>query len=78
MIKVREAQAKLQAAARYQKATEEGKTDQARSDLARLTLIRKQREEAKKKKEEEAEATASKKQDSLNAGKGVSGKMGKK
>ena len=31
----------------------EGKTDEARADLARLALIRKQREEAAKKREEE-------------------------
>lgn len=30
-----------------------GKTDQAKADLARLAIIRKQREEAAKKKEEE-------------------------
>lgn len=30
-----------------------GKTDQAKADLARLSIIRKQREEAAKKKEEE-------------------------
>lgn len=31
----------------------EGKTEEARSDLARLAIIRKQREEAAKKREEE-------------------------
>ena len=30
-----------------------GKTDQAKADLARLAIIRKQREEAARKKEEE-------------------------
>lgn len=30
-----------------------GKTDQAKADLARLAIIRKQREDAAKKKEEE-------------------------
>ena len=30
-----------------------GKTDEARADMARLAIIRKQREEAAKKKEEE-------------------------
>lgn len=30
-----------------------GKTDQAKADLARLAIIRKQREEASRKKEEE-------------------------
>ena len=46
----REALQKQQAKERYQKLTEEGKTDQARSDLARLAIIRKQREDAKRKK----------------------------
>lgn len=46
-------------AANYQKAHAEGKTEQARADLARLAIIRQQREEAaklreQKKKEEEA------------------------
>ena len=31
----------------------EGKTDEARADLARLAIIRQQREEAAKKREEE-------------------------
>ena len=31
----------------------EGKTEEARSDMARLAIIRKQREEAAKKREEE-------------------------
>uniref|UniRef100_A0A452ZJT5 Casein kinase substrate phosphoprotein PP28 domain-containing protein n=3 Tax=Aegilops tauschii TaxID=37682 RepID=A0A452ZJT5_AEGTS len=35
---------------------EEGKTEQARKDLDRLTLIRRQREEAAKKREEEKAA----------------------
>ena len=37
---------------RQRKLQEEGKTDQARSDLARLALIRKQREAAKKREEQ--------------------------
>ncbi|KAJ3305945.1 hypothetical protein HDV03_000787 [Kappamyces sp. JEL0829] len=75
----REALQKQQAAARYQKLTEEGKTDQARADLARLALIKKQREEAKRKKEEEAAAKESKKAESLQAGKSIMGKaLGKK
>lgn len=41
---------------RQRKLQEEGKTDQARSDLARLALIRKQREEAAKKREEQKKA----------------------
>ena len=38
---------------RQRKLQEEGKTDQARSDLARLALIRKQREEAARKRDEQ-------------------------
>ncbi|XP_052266725.1 28 kDa heat- and acid-stable phosphoprotein-like isoform X2 [Dreissena polymorpha] len=44
---------KQKAKERYQKMHTEGKTDEARADLARLALIRKQREEAAKKREEE-------------------------
>ncbi|CAH2037422.1 unnamed protein product, partial [Iphiclides podalirius] len=44
------------AAAAYQKAHAEGKTDQARADLARLAIIRQQREEAAKKREAEKKA----------------------
>lgn len=36
-----------------------GKTDQAKADLARLAIIRKQREEAAKKKEEEKKGVQS-------------------
>ena len=46
----REALEKEQAKLRYQKLQAEGKTDEARADLARLAIIRKQREEAAKKK----------------------------
>ncbi|XP_076074836.1 uncharacterized protein LOC143045895 isoform X1 [Mytilus galloprovincialis] len=42
---------KQQAKANYQKMHMAGKTDEARADLARLAIIRKQREEATKKKE---------------------------
>lgn len=41
---------------RQRKLQEEGKTDQAKSDLARLAIIRKQREEAARKKEEQKKA----------------------
>lgn len=41
------------AAAAYQKAHAEGKTEQARADLARLAIIRQQREEAAKRREAE-------------------------
>ncbi|XP_061166218.1 28 kDa heat- and acid-stable phosphoprotein-like [Saccostrea echinata] len=47
---------KQQAKARYQQLHMEGKTDEARADLARLAIIRKQREEAAKKREEERKA----------------------
>ncbi|XP_004927049.1 28 kDa heat- and acid-stable phosphoprotein-like [Bombyx mandarina] len=41
------------AAAAYQKLHAEGKTEQARADLARLAIIRQQREEAAKRREAE-------------------------
>jgi len=49
----REAIEKEQAKARYDKLHAEGKTDEARADLARLSIIKKQREEAAKKKEQD-------------------------
>ncbi|KAI8817123.1 casein kinase substrate phosphoprotein PP28-domain-containing protein [Fimicolochytrium jonesii] len=70
----REALEKERAKAAFWKAQAEGKTDQARADMARLAIIRKQREEAAKRKAEEAaakgKATGSK-AESLNAGKGI-------
>lgn len=44
---------KQKAQAHYQKLHSEGKTDQARADLARLAIIKQQREEAKKRREAE-------------------------
>lgn len=44
---------KQRATAHYRKMHAEGKTEEARADLARLAIIRQQREEAAKKKEEE-------------------------
>jgi len=44
---------KARAKANYQKLHAEGKTDEARADLARLAIIRKQREDAAKKREVE-------------------------
>lgn len=44
---------KQKAKERYMKMHLAGKTDQAKADLARLAIIRKQREEAARKKEEE-------------------------
>jgi len=51
----REAIEKEQARQRYEKLHAEGKTDEARADLARLAIIRKQREDAAKKKQQEKE-----------------------
>ncbi|XP_063042533.1 pdgfa associated protein 1b isoform X2 [Engraulis encrasicolus] len=45
-----------QAKERYMKMHLAGKTDQAKADLARLAIIRKQREEAARKKEQEKKA----------------------
>ncbi|KAJ3300999.1 heat- and acid-stable phosphoprotein [Blyttiomyces sp. JEL0837] len=57
----REALEKERAKAAFWKAQMEGKTEQARNDLARLAIIKKQREEAARKKAEElaAKSTAS-------------------
>lgn len=55
----REELEKQQKQANYQKLHAQGKTDQARADLARLAIIRQQREEAAKMREQkrkEAEA----------------------
>merc|ERR1712037_281392 len=69
---------KAKAKANYQKMHAAGKTDEARADLARLAIIRKQREDAAKKRDEEKkakeEASASKpiktKEEAAKAGKG--------
>jgi len=50
----REAIEKEAAKKRYDKLHAEGKTDEARADLARLAIIKKQREDAAKKKELES------------------------
>ncbi|XP_019961604.1 pdgfa associated protein 1b [Paralichthys olivaceus] len=47
---------KQKAKERYMKMHLAGKTDQAKADLARLAIIRKQREDAAKKKDEEKKA----------------------
>eukprot|EP00111_Clytia_hemisphaerica_P020102 TCONS_00059236-protein len=49
----REAIEKEQARQKYEKLHAEGKTDEARADLARLAIVKKQREEAAKKKDQE-------------------------
>lgn len=49
----REELQKQKAKAHYQKLQAEGKTEQARADLARLAIIKQQREEAAKRREQE-------------------------
>ncbi|KAJ8979210.1 hypothetical protein NQ317_011849 [Molorchus minor] len=49
----REEVEKQRAQAHYQKLHAEGKTEQARADLARLAIIKQQREEARKRREAE-------------------------
>lgn len=53
----REEIARQRNVARQRKLQEEGKTDQARADLARLAVIKKQREDAAKKREEQKKGT---------------------
>ncbi|XP_065879704.1 uncharacterized protein [Euphorbia lathyris] len=57
----REELEKQRAHERYMRLQEQGKTEQARKDLERLSLIRQQREEAAKKREEEKAAKEMKK-----------------
>ncbi|KAL0542782.1 hypothetical protein IC582_017859 [Cucumis melo] len=52
---------KQKAHERFMRLQEQGKTEQARKDLERLSLIRQQREEAAKKREEEKAAREQKK-----------------
>eukprot|EP00126_Sphaerothecum_destruens_P012745 Sdes_comp21835_c0_seq1m20390 len=52
----REEIAKQQAKARYEELHRQGKTNEAKADLARLAIIRKQREDALKKREAEKKA----------------------
>lgn len=54
VLHCREEIEKQRAAKAYAKLHEEGKTDEARRDLARLAIIRQQREEAAKKRDEVA------------------------
>lgn len=69
--KEREEIAKQEAARRYEQLHREGKTEEARADLARLAIVRKQREEAAKKREEEKKEKEQRQKDqktqSLNA-----------
>jgi Casein kinase substrate phosphoprotein PP28 len=52
----REEKEKAEARARYWKLHEQGKTEQAQKDMARLAIIRQQREEAAKRREAEKQA----------------------
>ena len=52
----REELEKQRSAQAYQKLHQAGKTEEARKDLARLALIRQQREEAARKREEKAKS----------------------
>lgn len=52
VLSVREEIEKQKSKERYMKLHLEGKTDQARADLARLAIIKKQREDAAKKRDE--------------------------
>ncbi|XP_042499668.1 28 kDa heat- and acid-stable phosphoprotein-like [Macadamia integrifolia] len=52
---------KQKAHERYMRLQEQGKTEQARKDLERLSMIRQQRAEAAKKREEEKQAREQKK-----------------
>lgn len=58
----REELERQRATAHYQKLHAEGKTDQARADLARLAIIKQQRAEAAKRREEEKKAKEAAKQ----------------
>jgi hypothetical protein len=57
----REAVEAQRAKDRYWKLHKEGKTDQARKDLERLAIVRKQREDAAKKRAEEQAKKGAKK-----------------
>merc|ERR1719359_1837720 len=59
----REAIAAQQAKERYQKLHAEGKTDEAKADLARLRLIREQREAAAARKQAEKEEREAREKD---------------
>jgi len=63
----REEIAKQQARANYLKLHREGKTPEAKADLARLARIRKEREEAAKRREEEKSAREERKTEAKKA-----------
>ena len=56
----REEVEKQEAKQRYEKLHREGKTEQARNDLARLAIVKKQREDAARKREEAKKEVESK------------------
>jgi hypothetical protein len=70
----REALEKKQAAERYWKLHQAGKTDQAKADLARLAEVKKRREEAARKRKEEEASVA----EELKASLERAGNLGKK
>jgi len=72
--KEREEIEKQKAKAHYQKLHAEGKTEEARNDMARLQLIRKQREEAAQKRAEEIKTKESAKADKVASTKKAIGK----
>uniref|UniRef100_A0A131XMQ0 Putative casein kinase substrate phosphoprotein pp28 n=1 Tax=Hyalomma excavatum TaxID=257692 RepID=A0A131XMQ0_9ACAR len=71
----REELEKQRAKQHYQKMHAAGKTEEARADLARLALIRKQREEQARKKEEELKAKEAEKKAKAES---ISKALGKK
>lgn len=73
--KEREAAEKKAAQERYWKLHEAGKTDQAKSDLARLKVIREKREAAAKAREAEKAATVEEARIALERSKGIGKKV---
>lgn len=69
--KDREAAEKKAAEERYWKLHEAGKTDQAKSDLARLKIIKEKREAAAKAREAEKEAAVEEARVALEKSKGI-------
>jgi len=65
---------KQKAKVHYQKMHAAGKTSEAKADLARLAIIKKQREDAAKKKEEERKAKIAAEKEKANLTKKALGK----
>lgn len=63
----REALQAQQARERYQKLHAEGKTDEARADLARLALVKERREAEKARKEAEKEEREEREREKVNS-----------